>query len=412
MILRVLKNSSFILLTQGLVKVISFFYTIFLARSLGVDDFGLYIVAVSYFSIISSLSDLGVSRYIIRESSYDIKRMPILLSGGILLRLTILSVFFAIFSIVLYFFDPDKMRVSLTLLATLAVMPQSVALTLDCVFAVLQKFSVSGMVTLAFSIVTTLIGVLLVRSGFGSTGAISALILGHLIYILILLIILAKLKKFVFYDISFPQLSKILKESLPYGFLSILGLLYFRIDVLLISYIKGSFDTGIYGAAYKFLEAVIIIPSAFGASIFPMFSNLVNKSPSQTYKLYKKSLLMLFGISLIIAVIYQTLLPQVISLFLPQYKQALPVIRILSVTIPFLFMISVQANILFANRRFLKSLINMSIVNLVLNIALNLILIPKYSYFGAAIVTVISDIIGFLIFLVFIKIQFTSTKIK
>ena len=63
----ILKQSSWLFFAQILTRVIGFFYTIFLANSLGVLDFGLYSVGLAYFSIISSLADFGFNRFLIRE---------------------------------------------------------------------------------------------------------------------------------------------------------------------------------------------------------------------------------------------------------------------------------------------------------------------------------------------------------
>lgn len=403
---RILKNSSYLLIAQAVTKVISFFYTLFLARSLGVENFGLLVVALSYFSLFSSFSDFGINQYLVREGSVDKSKLSTLLINSIILRTAVILVAFFIFALILFFTDPDKLRLSLSLLGVLAVLPQGAALTIDSVFIALQKLSFSAAGILILSLSTTLTGIFLISKGFSSVGAISAVGLGEVVYGLSLFLLLKKIKVNLMADVSLGIIKKIVSGSFPYGVLVVLGLLYFKIDSIILNYLKGAYDTGIYGAGYKFLEALIFVPSALSTALFPVLANLSANEPKKIYQLYLKTSLALLGISLIIVVAYLLVLPEIITLFLPQYLPSIAVIKILAYTIPFLFMISPQAVVLLSHRKYLNQLIVISIFNLFLNVFLNFLLIPKYSYVGSSVVTVVSDVVSFLIFFIYIKVQF------
>lgn len=395
---KLLSNSIWYLIAQGLTKLISFFYTIFLARNLGVSDFGLYVTALSYFSLVSSLSDFGVNRFFIREVSINKLRLSGLLSVVTFFRIIIVAIFFGLFAIVSSLFDPEFSRRNLTILAVLAVLPQSISLSLDAAFIALLKARYSSIGYIFLTVATSMFGLWLVLSGFGSYGAILGLLLGQILYALVMAILAFWQKVDRPGKIDKALMREVFVGSIPYGILTILGLLYFKVDTLLLSYMKGSFDTGIYGAGYKFLEALVFIPSAVSISLFPMFSKTSQESPAKAYQLYKKSLLTLFLLSLAIMAIYVAVLPILIEIFLPQYAPTISIIRILSLTIPFLFMISPQSTVLSSQKIFIKKLIVISIFNLGLNVALNLIFIPQFSYLASAWITVISDVVGFLIF--------------
>jgi O-antigen/teichoic acid export membrane protein len=394
-------------MAQTLAKAVSFFYALFLARSLGVENFGLYIVALSYFSLIAGLSDFGVSQYLIRESSIHPEKLSKLLTNAVFLRLTTVSLLFLFFSVFFYFKDPDHLRVSMTLLGILAVLPQSLALSLDSAFIAKQRLSLSAMGILILSFFTTFFGVLFISKGMGPIGAVGGLILGELILGLFNLYLIKKIK-LEFKEIDFKVIKDVVMGGLPYGLLAILGLLYFKIDALMLNYLQGSYATGIYGAAYKFLEAVIFIPSAVNASIFPIMSSLSGHEPKKVYSLYVRSSLILLGLSILVVTGYFTILPIIITNYLPQYLPSIEVIKILALTIPFFFLIAPQSALLFSHKKFLKPLIIISTFNLVLNVGLNLVLIPRYSFIAAAWVTVFSDLTSFVIFLRLIKWHFRS----
>lgn len=406
----ILKQTSWLVLAQILTRGIGFFYTIFLARNLGVEDFGLFTVALAYFSIISSIADFGFNRFLIREVAREEFETKELLCNVAMLRLTLTALLFGIFATALYSLDPDKMRVSLILLSTLAILPQSIALTFDSIFVGLRKLQFSATALILASALTTLAGVLLVTYGFGVFGVVNALIFGQVIYAATLIILLFSHLGLLLSNIKLSIIKKAIVESLPYGLLGVLGLLYFRIDVVILSYLKGSFETGIYGVAYRFLEAVVFIPSSFALAILPISIKKIAVNPQSIYKLYKKAMSLLFLIAIPLTFAYWFVLPFFIRQFLPQYFKSINVLLILALTIPFMFMISVQGAILFSSKKFLKALLIMSVFNLSFNVLMNLYLIPNYSYFGAAWATLISDIVGFCLFFVYIRAKFLNLK--
>lgn len=399
----ILKQSSVLFFAQILTRVISFFYTIFLAKSLGVLEFGLLTIALSYFSIISSIADFGFNRFIVREIAKDQSKIPQLLWNIAMLRLTLTSVIFAVFAILLYILDPDKMRVSLILLATLAILPQSIALTLDGIFVALRKLQFSAIAIFLSSLTTSLVGLFLVTSGFGLMGAINALIFGQLIYFIVLTVILFKNQGLIFSSVKLFVIKNAIWGALPYGILGVLGLLYFRIDAIILSYIKGSFETGIYGAAFRFLEAVTFIPTAFFSALFPVFAKIHTSDKNQVKKLYFKSLKLLGGLGVIILLGYLLILPTIIKIFLPDYLSSIRAISILSLAIPFMLMQVAAVSVLISTDKFLKQVLLLSLLTLIFNILANLIFIPQFGFIAASWVTTFSEVLSFIVFFIFIK---------
>lgn len=398
----ILKQTSWLFAAQSFTRVIGFFYTIFLARNLGVEDFGLYSVALAYFSIISSITDFGLTRFLIREIARDSAQITSLTTSVSFLRLTFATVLFAIFALILYFLDPDKSRVSITLLAVMATIPQGVSLTLDGIFVAIRKLQYSSISLIALSLSTAILGVLMIAWGFGPTGVVTALILGQIFDLVLKTAFLKKLQfKYSLY-VTWQRLKEIILGSLPYGFLSILGLIYFKVDILLLSYLKGNFDTGIYGAAYRFFEAVVFIPSALSTALFPVLVKLHIKNLDQVRKLYFKSLKILFVLGIAVLLIYILVLPVIIRLLLPSYLPATQAITILSLAIPFMFSHFPAVQVLLSSEKYLKITVLLAFFMLTLNISLNLIFIPKYGFVAAAWITVLSEALSFLIFFKFL----------
>lgn len=399
----ILKQTSWLFFAQVLTRGIGFFYIIYLARTLGVFDFGLLTAALAYFSILSSVADFGLNRFLIREVAKDKSKAPELLWNVVMLRVTLTTVFFAIFSVILYLLDPDKMRVGLILLASLAILPQAIAFTFDAIFVAIQKLQFSAVALFVSSLSTAVAGLFLVRSGFGSLGAVNALIVGQVIYATVLILLLYKDKNLVFSTIHLKLMKKVVIGSLPYGLLAVLGLLYFRIDAILLSYLRGSFETGIYGVAYKFLEAVTFIPSAFSMALFPVLARAHETSVKDVRKLYFKSLKIMLGLGLVVFAGYILILPEIIKVLLPNYLSSITAIKILSLSIPFMFIHVPAVAVLLSTDKYLKQVLSLSVLALTFNIAANLIFIPRFGFIAASWITVASEVLSFTIFFLFIK---------
>lgn len=399
----ILKQSSYVFFAQTLSRIISFFYIIYLARNLQVSGFGLYTVALAYFSIFSSFADFGLNRFLIRELARDKTKVSELLWNLGMLRLTLTSVLFAVFSAVLYILDPDKGRVSLILLAVVAVLPQSIAFTFDAIFVAIRKLQFSAAALFISSLTTALAGWYLVGKRYGPIGAVSALIIGQIIYAVVLIIFLYKYKKPIFSHVNLAIIKKILVGSLPYGLLGVLGLLYFRIDAILLSYLRGNFETGIYGAAYKFLEAITFIPSAFSMAIFPVLAKIHDSSPMELRKLYFKSLKIMLGIGMLALLGYIFILPEIIRYLLPNYVSSITAMMILSLSIPFMFIQVPAVSVLLSTDKFLKPVIFLSVLTLIFNLVANLVFIPRYGFIAASWITVLSEALSFGIFFIFIQ---------
>lgn len=410
MLAKIFKSSSYLILAQGFVKVTSFIYTLYLAKVLGVSDFGLFIVALSYFTLVSSISDLGISRFLIKETAREKVNLASLISNILLLRLIITAIFTLVFVLVMINFDQDTNRANLSLIAVLAIIPQAIGLTFDNIFIAFQKLSVSAIALILTTISTIILGVLLISLGFGVMGGVISLLLGQIVYSLFLLFFAAK--KGIKFNLKLEKkvVKQILVGSLPYGLLATLGILYFRIDVILLSYLKGSYDVGIYGAAYKFLEALVFIPSTISLALFPILVKLHEVNQNEMKKVIFNILIVMGGLGVFATIGFIFILPFVLGILLPNYSGSIATIKILSLALPFMFIHVPLSQVLLSSDKYLKPLIIISFLPVTLNIILNWSFIPQYGYLAAAWVTVISDIFSLGMLLIILQKYFLPLK--
>lgn len=401
---KVSQNTLLLFLGQIVVKFIAFFYAVFLARFLGPSDFGLYIYVITVFGLVSQVADLGFNRFMVRDIAKDKEKVGVYLSNIFTLRLLIMIVVLLLFFPIILYFDPKIERSSLAILASLAILPNALSLTFEAVFVAFEKMIYPALALIFLNLSVLILGLIAVLGfGLGVFGAVLTFFIAHVIYLIIYGFFLTREEiSFNFsFDLAFYKSAFL--ASFPYGLLAILGLVYFKIDTVLLTFLRGTEETGYYAASFKFLEALHFIPLAFGTALFPLMSRLHESNPRYLSSLYFSVIKLLLIISLPIVFILIILAkPLIFILYGPSFSPAVLALQILSFTVIFMFLHVPGAHLLFATEKFLKTLVLLSLATVFLNIILNLIFIPAFGILGASVVTVFSEFTSFLVFFVLI----------
>lgn len=401
----ILKNSSYLLVSQFLVKLFAFGYAIFLAGNVGASDFGTYSAALSIFGLMSLFADLGINRVLTRDIARDESNLAKLFSTALLLRVFSSAVSFFVLTLFFFFTDKSDLRFSLTAIALLALVPQSIALSVDAVLIAIKKAPVSALSFFLFNMVNYIVGAGLIYLNFGVFGAVAAFLAAQIFYALFIVVSLGKVKEVEFKPVDLNLAGSILIKSLPYGILSAIGFASFRFDTVILSYTRGGVETGIYSLAYRFLEAATIVPVALGTVLYPLFSEH-SENPAQTHKLFKSSLFFGFGAGCFVALIYLTILPIFLNTFFPSsFAGSAAALQILSLAIPFIFMHIPLGQLILSKERLLKEVLLIYFLVFGVNLAMMLTFIPKFGFIAASWITVLVEVSTFLTLHTFIKIR-------
>jgi O-antigen/teichoic acid export membrane protein len=191
-----------------------------------------------------------------------------------------------------------------------------------------------------------------------------------------------------------PQTGKwMLRTSFPLMINLLLATVFFRIDVLLLKPMKGDAVVGHYTAAYKYIDGLNIIPAYFTQAIFPLMSRFAASAPDSLMRAYVLALRLLLIVALPIAFGVPFVADELILLlagadYLPDSAIAL---RIIIWFLPLSFVNSVTQYVLIAidQQRFLTKAF---LIGVTFNVVANLLVIPVFSYKGAAAVTVLSEL--------------------
>lgn len=199
------------------------------------------------------------------------------------------------------------------------------------------------------------------------------------------------------------ELPNLVRKSLPFMLSHIIFLTYFRIDSIMLHTLVGFEEVGFYNAAYRILDSSQIIAGSFFGTLYPAFSRLNKISRREMLDLKKQATKILIPIGLLISVSFILFSkPLITKLFGDNYYPSANILSILSIGIVFNFYYVVFTSIFAViDKQMLVTYFGLAILSV--NVILNALLIPRYGGAGAALSTVLCEIIMALIVFMMLK---------
>lgn len=193
---------------------------------------------------------------------------------------------------------------------------------------------------------------------------------------------------------SFSRL--VLLASWPLGVMLLINLLYSRADVFILTFLKPTSDVGTYGISYRFFEVALALPTFLANSTYPLLLK-ASENKKEYLTLFTKYLKLYISLSIIAMIGVLTFAP-FIKILGTQFSLSVLPLQILAISLPFFFGTSLlQWHFLIKGK--LTFLVPLYAVALAANILLNLKFIPQFSFLAAAIITVVSEALVFILML-------------
>ncbi|AXO61384.1 flippase [Pseudomonas sp. phDV1] len=183
---------------------------------------------------------------------------------------------------------------------------------------------------------------------------------------------------------------QLLKDSWPLIFSAFSVGLAMRIDQIMISEFQGDYEVGIYSAGVRLAEGLAILAVVVSTSLYPMIIKRVySKSYNDIKSLIRAGFYGLIFLAAIVAFLSSEI---ILLLFGMEYKESDVVLAILIFSIPFTYLNIITTKVLTAENK-AADVMWRQFALLLINVSLNFIFIPKYGVIGAAIATLLSDLI-------------------
>ena len=394
---RVAKNSLLPIGLQLLNKAIDFAFAMLMLRILAPEMAGRYYFAVAFIGYFDILVRFGLGTLLTREVAKDRSQANRYLSMVTVLRgLLWLAALPLMAAVIWVYFQSGAMTPSVVAaiaLFALGLVFSNLADGFSSVFNAYEKMEYPAAISTVTALTRVSLGVLALLAGLGYVGLAGVSIFANLVSAVILgrLVVRHCFKPHFEWDSRASRW--MLVTSFPLMINLLLATLFFRVDMLLLQPLQGDTVVGYYGAAYAYINALIIIPSFFTLAIFPLMSRYAAQGRDSLRRAYVLSLRLLLMVAVPIAAGVPFIAEGLMlvlggSEYLPHSAIAL---QIMIWFLPLSFVNSVTQYVLIAidQQRFLTKAF---LIGVTFNVVANLIAIPLFSYKGAAVVTVLSEL--------------------
>ncbi|OGL87215.1 hypothetical protein A3I40_03585 [Candidatus Uhrbacteria bacterium RIFCSPLOWO2_02_FULL_48_12] len=381
------KNTTYLTVALVVQKILSFFFFLFIAKTLGNGGTGEYVAAFSLSSIFGVFADFGLGPVLIRELAHDESKSVIYLGNIIAIKLWLSVIAFGALVGTVYavrLLGGGHPPLALIIVAGAVMIVDSFALTGTSVFRGRQNLWFESIVVILNKVLILGLGLVALYLWPSALNVALTILAGSIVSFFALTYFLNRELHLSWR----PRLNKIVilelkKLALPFALANIFAAVYAYSDSVLLSFLKGSQAVGIYSVAAKTMNAFQFIPMAFMAAVFPAMSYYHRHAPERLRDIFEQSFRYLLLISAPLAIGLFVLADQFVAQLGADYWPAALAVRILVPSLVFVFLsFPLGALLNAANRQHWQTaVIGLSMI---INIGLNIWLIPALSYIGAS----------------------------
>jgi len=406
--IRIAKDSFVLFLSQLTGRFASFISVVLVGRYLNVGGFGLLSYSFTLVYFLTLFVEFGLSPYLIRLFAGKEGPKRELLTASFFIKS--FNYFIGIIIVFLWtiLFNKDYLEHKYYCLILIPFF-EGLYFSYTAVLSSQEQFVRQATVGLIYDITRGL----LVSLAAVIWKTIDAVAVGYVlaasIMWLISFFLLTKRNLFPVKRISSTTIKKMYKGTLWFFIYAITFQIYFKINLIMLNFIRGNTEVGLYSAAYKFFEVFLFLPALLMGVLYPRFAKYESKVTVNERASEVQTYLCILGLS-IVMFIFIFAKPIIKYSFGDNYMGAVVLLKILILTLGLYFfncILPTSLNSQGYERRTIVALI----VGIALNIVMNVLFIPSLGAMGASIATLIAEIIVTLFYYIFFVISFGKMSI-
>lgn len=391
---KIAHNTIIQMLGKIISTVLGLFSLAMITRYLGATVFGEYTTIITFLTIFAVIADFGITLVTVQMISgvNDKNREAKILNNLFSFRLISIILFLALSPLVLWLMPYNAaIKTGVLITALYFIFP---ALS-QVIIGLLQKRLSMDRAALAevLSRLVLIIGILIVWFfRFDLNGILIATVISgassflfHYLFAL----------KFVTIKCAWDTslFKEIIQRSWPLAITIILNLIYLRTDIIFLSLFKGANEVGLYGAAYKVVDVLTTLPFLFAGLILPILTASWLENKAAYFKVVLQKSFDFMAILAIPLIVGGQLLagPVMRAVAGKDFSQSGAILKLLIIAVAAIFLGTMFSHAVIALDK-QKKLIGFYAFTSISSLIAYFILIPRFSYFGAAAVTIYSEV--------------------
>lgn len=405
----ILKNTIWLAFGEGISRIFTVFLLLYVARILGPGEFGVFSFALSIVTIFVIFSDFGLTDITTREFARD-RNSEQEYSGIVSLKIILSIIVFIFIAIISFFIVQDQKIQKIILILAAYMLMNNFLMLIYAFFRARQQMQYEALIRVVQAVFMAGLGFYFV-SHFQSAEAFSYVLFGTTFLVMIFVVLAFSIFIKPISIIFAPTVwKKFLLISWPLGLAMMFGVIYIRIDSVMMGFWGQIIEVGWYNAAHRTMGLAVIPMILISLSFYPALSRLFKESKEKLQRTW--NILMEIMILLAIPITMGGIIfaPELMDfLYTKQYEPAVLAFQILIVVAGLNFLYNPYGIALVISDQQKKHLYAIASAAF-LNIFLNFMLIPRYSLYGAAVATLITYILLLVLEVEFVR-RFTPISI-
>ncbi len=381
---RLVKNTLSQIVAHVAANVVFFGFYVLFSRQFGREGIGIYAFSLALTTILFIGADYGLTTYLVPEVSRKRERLPRYLGNAVLVKvgLSVLGTGLMIALAPLFHLSAQGYQ-ALWLIGASQVLYRLGDL-FKTAFAAHESLSRIAFTDVLSKASVVLVGLPLLLLGLPMTAVLWAFPVSAVVYAAVTVVLTIRRYGWPDFTIDTALLRRYATESLPFFLTTLQAHAYLRVGMVFLNYFHGPSVTGIFAAAQKMAELILIFAGFYRFALVPVLSRLYREAPGQHRILYANSLrYVLLSIVPIAALLALTAEDLVRLLFGAEFAPSAGVLRVVSLYLVFATIRNIIMAVLSSmNQQW--QWVHSHLTAFALHVALSLALIPRYGAMGAA----------------------------
>ncbi len=363
-----------------------------MARELSVSDLGVYAFAFAFMQIALVPIELGFDRYLLRRIAKERSTVHDLFFDIVALKLALTVPILAVVAMVLTVAGYDGQTQQVVWVVAIGFVFDAVSNTIYSVFLAFERNGLIAAVAIVERVTAAAAGLAVLALGYGvvavavTYSVCAALGLAMASFLLVRRIGLPRR------SVSTRGWLRLTNASLPFGLQDVFSVMLFKLDAVLLSLIATSAAVGVYSGAYRLLESTLFITFALVGAFAPMFTYLERDSEPTVGGAYERSLKLGLAGLMPIAVVFGVLAEPVCRFFFGAgLVEAAGPLRFLAPVAVLIGIVTLSSSVVVSRRNPMIMVWSTGAI-VVINVVLNLVLIPSWDETGAAVAMLVSEV--------------------
>ncbi len=409
---KIAKNTLYQLVGKVFTMGVTVLVTVLITRGYGRELYGDFSLMQGIPALFFIITDFGLNAISVREVSKNESKIYHYFVNVLIFRVVLSLIFIILVAGLLQFFPYSQNLKFGIRLGLLLILTFSLHSTTNIIFQTKLRYDLSVLGQSLGYVLILGVSFFLVLSKAPVAWINFSYVIGGLLSFLINFSLIKKLGISTDFYLDLPLIKSLFKESLPLGIMFVFSQMNFKEDALLISVLRvpkwlnmsHSEAVGVYALPYKIFEVALVVPTFFMNAVYPVLVRHMQEGEQRLLASFRRVLIFLASSGIVCGLLGAVFASQIISIFGgAEFYRSIAVLQILVGGV-FVFYLTQPLSWLIITLGKQIYLPYIYLASVAFNLIFNLVFIPRYSFYAAATITIVSE------FLILVLLSYFAVK--